>query len=247
MQNKHVEYKRIVEGADKAVLFIHGILGTPNHFREFIPLVPENYSILAMVTPGHCSSVSEFSHSSLEKWEQGVQDAVDELLKTHKELYIVGHSMGTLFAIEQAIKEPRVKAIFCLSIPIKVRVRVRMIPLALKIYRNKIKEDDVVALALRECYGCSHEKNIFKYFGWIPRFLDLFKLIRRVRKNLDKLETPCWAYQSLPDELVSPKSVKILKMESKIRPVTLRYSTHFYYEPRELELLKQRFDVFLHN
>ena len=247
MSNKHVEYRRIVENAEKAVLCIHGILGTPNHFRELIPLIPDDYSVIAMATAGHCSSVSDFSHSSLEMWEESVQKSVDELLSTHKELYILGHSMGTLFAIEQAIKEPRVKGIFCLSIPIKVRVRARMIPMAIRIYRNKIKEDDIVTLALRECYGCSDEKNIFKYLGWIPRFLDLFKLIKRVRKNLDKLDTPCWAYQSLPDELVSPKSVKILKMESNIRVVSLRHSTHFYYEPREMKLLKQRFEVFLRN
>lgn len=245
MENKHVEYKRIVEGADKAVLFIHGILGTPNHFRELIPLVPENYSILAMVTPGHCASVSEFSHSSLEKWEQGVQTAVDELLENHKEVYIVGHSMGTLFAIDQAIKDPRVRGLFCLSIPIKVRVRARMIPMAMRIYRNKIKDDDIVTLALRECYGCSAEKNIFKYLGWIPRFLDLFKLIRRVRKNLDKLGTPCVAYQSIPDELVSPKSVGILKNESNIKVVSLANSTHFYYAKDEMDFIKKEFIEFL--
>ena len=245
MDNKHVEYKRIVDGAEKAVLCIHGILGTPNHFRELLHLIPENYSVYAMVTAGHCSSVSEFSNSSLKEWEESVQKSVDELLTTHKELYIVGHSMGTLFAIEQAKREPKIKGLYCISIPIKVRVRVRMIPMALKIYRNRIKNDDIVTLALRECYGCSHEKNIFKYLGWIPRFLDLFKLIRRVRKNLDKLDTPCVAFQSIPDELVSPKSIKILKNESNIRVVSLEKSTHFYYPPNEIEYLKQEFVEFL--
>lgn len=245
MSNKHVEYKRIVEGADIAILLIHGILGTPNHFRDFIPLIPENYSVYAMVTAGHCETVSDFSHSSLAKWEGSVQKVVDELLETHKEIYIVGHSMGTLFAIEQAINEPRVKKLFCLSIPIKVGFRLRMIPMAIKIYRNKIKDDDTVTLALRECYGCAGEKNVFKYLGWIPRFLDLFKIIKRVRKNLLKLNTPCVAYQSIPDELVSPKSVKILQNESNIRVVSLAKSTHFYYEDSEMEELKKDFTEFL--
>ena len=245
MQNKHVEYKRIVDGADKAVLCIHGILGTPNHFRDLIPLVPDNYSVCAMVTAGHCSSVSDFSHSSLEKWEQSVQKAIDELLETHKEIYIVGHSMGTLFAIEQAIKEPRVKGLFCISIPIKVGVRVRMIGLAMNVYRDSIKDDDTIGKALKECYGISESEKMYKYLGWIPRFLDLFKIIKRVRKNLDKLNTPCVAFQSIPDELVSPKSIKILQNESNIRVVSLENSTHFYYEPREMEFLNQEFRTFL--
>ena len=245
MSNKHVEYKRIVDGADVAVLFIHGILGTPNHFRDLIHLVPEDYSVYAMVTAGHCGSVEDFSQSSLEKWEQSVQKAIDELLETHKEIYLVGHSMGTLFSIEQAMKEPRIKKLFCISIPIKVGIRARMIPMALKVYRNRLKENDVYALALKECYGCTDSKNIFKYLGWIPRFFDLFKLIKRVRKNLIKLDTPCVAYQSIPDELVSPKSIKILKNESNIRVEILKKSTHMYYEPNEMKYLQKEFISFL--
>ncbi len=245
MQNKHVEYKRIVDGADRAVLLIHGILSTPNHFRELIPLIPENYSVYAMVTAGHCGTVKDFSKSSLDKWDESVQKAVDELLQTHKELYIVGYSMGNLFAIEQAIKEPRVKKLFCIAVPIKVRVRVRMIDIGLRVYRNKYREKDVAARGCKESYGITDSKNVFEYLGWIPRFLDLFKLIKRVRKNLDNLDTPCVAYQSIRDELVSPKSINILKNESKMRVEALDKSTHFYYEPKNMELLKKEFIEFL--
>ena len=48
--NKHVEYKRILKDARVAVLLVHGILSTPNHFRELIPLIPESYSVWSMVT-----------------------------------------------------------------------------------------------------------------------------------------------------------------------------------------------------
>lgn len=245
MDNKHVEYKKIVPGADKAVLLIHGILSTPNHFRDLIPIIPDNYSIYAMVTAGHCGSVSDFSHSSLEKWEESVQKVMDELLKTHKEIYIVGYSMGNLFAIEQAIKEPRVRKLFCIAIPIKVRVRVRMIEIALRVYKNKFRKNDVVARGCKESYGIKDSNNIFEYLLWTPRFLDLFKLIKRVRKNLYKLQTPCVAFQSIKDELVSPKSIKILKSESNMRVEKLDKSTHFYYEPNDLEYLKREFTKFL--
>ena len=258
MSNKHVEYKRIVAGADKAVLCIHGILGTPNHFRDLIPLIPENYSVFAMVTAGHCSTVSDFNHSSLQAWEDSVQKAIDELLKTHKEVYILAHSMGNLLAIEQAIKEPRIKGLFCISIPIKVGVRTRIIGIAARVYRKKYKhkefpedrhevykDKDLMAPICSECYGITDTKNIFKYLGWVPRFIDLFKLIKRVRKNLNKLNTPCVAYQSIPDELVSPKSIKILKNESKIKVVALEDSTHFYYDEKDMELLSADFKAFL--
>ena len=243
--DKHVEYKRIVEGARVAVLMVHGILSTPNHFRDLIPLIPKNYSVYAMVTDGHCGTVRDFSRSSLASWEKSVEDAVSELLKTHDEIYMVGYSLGTLLSIDQAINNPRVTRLFCIAVPIKVRFRMRMIPMALKIYSKQIKDDDIITLSLRESYGTTDSKNVFEYLGWIPRFLDLFKKIAEVRKNLYKLETPCIAIQSIRDELVSPRSIDILKRESRMRVESLENSTHFYYEPLDMDYLKKEFIDFL--
>ncbi len=245
MSNKHVEYKRIVEGADKAVLLIHGILSTPNHFRDLIPIIPDNYSIYAMVTAGHCGTVSDFAKSSLEKWEESVQNAVYELLKTHKEIYIVGYSMGNLFAIEQAIKEPKIKKLFCIAVPIKVKVRIRIVGISLSVYRNTFRKKDIVSPCCKESYGVQDSKNIFEYLLWTPRFLDLFKLIKRVRKKLNQLQTPSVAFQSIKDELVAPSSVKILKSKTNMRVEKLEKSTHFYYDPNDLEYLKKEFAEFL--
>ena len=68
----HKEYKRIVENSPKALLFIHGILGTPNHFDPFMPLVPENLSVYNMLLDGHGKSVRDFTKTSMEKWENQV-------------------------------------------------------------------------------------------------------------------------------------------------------------------------------
>ena len=242
--NKHAEYKRIVEGSRVAVVLVHGILSTPNHFRELIPLIPQDYSVYAMVTDGHCGTVKDFSHSSLESWERSVKQTVDELLKTHEEVYMVGYSLGTLLSIDEAINNPRITKLFCIAVPIKVKFRLRMIGIAAKIYFKTIK-DDMYALACNESYGITDSKNIFLYLGWVPRFIDLFKKIKRVRNNLDKLETPCVAFQSICDELVSPKSIEILKKESKMRVESLDKSTHFYYSPENMEYLKKEFIEFL--
>ena len=242
--NKHVEYKRIVDGASVAVLLVHGILSTPNHFRKLIPLIPEEYSVYAMVTDGHCGSVSDFSHSSLKSWRKSVQSALDELLLTHREVYMVGYSLGTLLSIEQAINNPRISRIFCIALPIKVKFRLKMIDISAKIYFNRLGSD-MYAHACKESYGTTDSKNIFKYFGWIPRFIDLFKIIDETRRNLYRLKTPCVAFQSLCDELVSVESVGILQNESEIEVHTLEKSTHFYYDDEDLEYLKNEFKKFL--
>lgn len=245
MENKHVEYRRIVKGARVAVLCVHGIMGTPNHFRDLVPLIPDDFSVLNIVIEGHCGSVSDFSHASMRKWENCVERAVKELLETHEEIYVLAHSMGTLLTMEQAMKEPRITRLFYLSVPIKVGLKPRFLDTAAKVYFKRIRPCDKYALAGVECYGITDSKNIFAYLGWVPRFLDLFKKISDVRKRLLELETPCTAYQSALDEMVSPKSIEILKRESNIKVVTLEGSGHFYYSPEDMEFLKQEFTEFL--
>lgn len=245
MENKHVEYRRIAKGARVAVLFVHGIMGTPNHFRDLVPLIPDDFSVLNIVIEGHCGSVSDFSHASMRKWENCVERAVNELLETHEEIYVLAHSMGTLLTMEQAMKEPRITRLFYLSVPIKVGLKPRFLDTAAKVYFKRVRPCDKYALAGVECYGITDSKNIFKYLGWAPRFIDLFKKISQVRKRLLELKTPCTAYQSALDEMVSPKSIEILKRESSIKVVTLEGSGHFYYSPEDMEFLKQEFTEFL--
>lgn len=245
MKKKHAEYKRIASGARIAVLCVHGILGTPNHFRELIPLIPSDMSIYNIVLDGHCAGVDDFSRSSMNKWEKNVSDALDELLKDHDEVYVLAHSMGTLLAIEAAIKEKRITRLFCLSIPIKVGFKMRMLSTMLKMYFGSVSESDIYAYAATECTGMTLSKDPFRYFGFVPRYMELFKKIHRVRQMLPMLDVPCVSYQSALDELVSPRSYDILRLESSVKVEMLEHSTHFYYEEHDLERLKRDFISFL--
>ena len=112
----HKEYVRLRDNATTAILFIHGIVGTPNHFNEFVSLVPESFSVYNLLLDGHGKSVKGFSKTSMKKWEAQVASVVDELSLTHEKIYIVAHSLGTLFAIDQAIKNKKVCKLFHLEL-----------------------------------------------------------------------------------------------------------------------------------
>ena len=45
----HSEFTRTGTDTRISVLFIHGIGGTPNHFKAFVPLVPERFSVCNML------------------------------------------------------------------------------------------------------------------------------------------------------------------------------------------------------
>lgn len=242
---EHKEYKRINPGARAAILFVHGIVGTPNHFADFVSLVPENVSVYNVLLDGHGGSVRDFSHTSMQKWERQVREAVDELTLSHTEVYIVAHSMGTLFAIDRAIENPKVKGLFLLAVPLKIAPKPRMVANLCRVYFDKIKPDDVVALAAKRCYGIAQDKNPFHYLGWLPRYLELFAKAKETRRKIRLLQTPCTAYQSAKDELVSTASAKLLRQNETILVVELKDSGHYYYAPDDLAFLLRAFENFM--
>ena len=242
---EHKEYKRINPNAIAAVLFVHGIVGTPNHFAEFVPRIPEDVSIYNLLLDGHGGSVRDFSRASMQKWEEQVQNAVDELCLTHSKIYIVAHSMGSLFAIDRAIENEVVKGLFLLAVPLKIAPKPRMVSNLCKVYFDKIRPDDKAAQAAKRCYGIAQDKNPFHYFGWLPRYLELFAKARKTRKRIQELKTPCRAYQSARDELVSSASVKWLSKNENISVSSLQNSGHYYYATEDFDFLLNEFDSFL--
>ena len=104
----HLEYIKEVENANTVFIFIHGIVGSPNHFDDFIFHVPSNYSIYNILLEGHGKSVKDFSKASKTKWEKQVENLVHRLSTMYDNIYLVAHSMGTLLSIQNAIKNKKV-------------------------------------------------------------------------------------------------------------------------------------------
>ncbi len=242
---EHKEYKRLVPGAETAILLVHGIVGTPDQFDRFIPLIPEGVSVWTLLLDGHGKGVRDFSRTSMKKWEAQVEAAVEELAATCERVHIVAHSMGTLFAIEQVIKNPKVTSLFLMAIPVDVLLRKRHIESAMKVYLDKVHPEDTMAVATRAASSITPGKNPFDYIGWVPRYLELFHKIHRTRKLLPQLGSNTVVYQSRRDEMVSPRSIKRLEKYPQINMTVLEKSQHFCYEKKDLEALMGGFENYI--
>ncbi len=242
---EHAEYKRIVKGAKRVLLFVHGILGTPNHFADLLPLVPSTMSVYNILLDGHGGGVSEFSKTSMRKWENQIDSVVNELSLVYDEIYVVAHSLGTLLTIEQAVKNNKIKKMFLLASPIKLFVKPILFSNVFKVYINRINPNDKKALAAKNAYSITDDRNIFKYIGWLPRFFELFAKIGYIRTLIPSLKAKCYVYQSRNDEMVSIKSVRYLEKNSNIYCKFLEKSAHYYYHEDDLEFLKREFERFL--
>ena len=98
--------KRLLPGAACAVLFVHGILGSPAQFAPFLPLVPQDWSFCNLLLQGHGGGARDFSAASMAVWREQTRQAFAELRAQHETVVIAAHSMGTLFAVQEAVRSP---------------------------------------------------------------------------------------------------------------------------------------------
>jgi len=244
----HREFVRLVPGADTAVLFVHGIVGSPRHFRDVIPLedaVPEGWSVYNVLLPGHGGSVEAFGRSSMKQWKEKVWRVFEELAKTHERILIVGHSMGTLFALQLALAYPeKVSQLFLIAVPMRPGLRLFGVMNVLRLAFGKIREDKPLEVATRLVCGVDATPLLWKYIPWVPRFLELFREIYITEQKMSSLTTPCVAWQSRRDELVMRHSRKVLERAGTLTVNELAGSTHFYYCPEDQQTLLREFRYF---
>lgn len=240
----HLEMKRIVPNASTAVLLIHGIVGTPNHFRKLIPLeesVPENWSFWNLCLPGHGSTVEAFSHSSMKQWKAYVWGAFRELAAEHEKVILVGHSMGTLFALQLASQYPdQVRDLFLLAVPMRPHIGFVIVNSSLRLVFGKIREDHPMETAIVSACGSQPTKKLWRYIPWLPRFAELLAEIYKTEKILSDIQIPYRIFQSRKDELVSNRSEKIL-IKHGLGFAALPDSGHFYYAPEDKRRILESF------
>lgn len=230
----HKAYERIVPGAENAVVFIHGILSTPRFWDGYVPAAPEDWSVMSVLLPGHGGSVKDFGRAKWGAWRQHVHEILLRLKATHTRVYLVGHSMGGLLSILEAAEDPQGIAGMVLMAP---ALRIRVKPSA--ILHNMLKG---VGLAesreeLVKYYGTEQDWRVWRYIGWIPRYLELFALSRAARKALPRLTAPTLAFLHGRDELVSPRSGVLLAACPSVRLNTLEGSMHHDIAEADRELL----------
>lgn len=241
----HSAYTRIVPGSRTAVLMIHGIMGTPRHFDMLLPLIPENWSVYNVLLPGHGGTALDFGRSSMSEWKGHVIPLFEVLCEKYDRIVLVGHSMGTLFALRMALVRPdKVPFLFLLASPLSIFMKPVMVAYSVRLVFGKIREDHPRECALRSSAGIETTLRLWEYLPSIPRFLELFGEVQAVRRLLPSLAVPCHVFQSGRDELVSMGSLKFLRRNANIRVQILQQSGHYYYAPEDREALLEAFSAF---
>lgn len=232
MQNAHAPFFRDLPESENAILLIHGILGTPRFFDFLMDLIPADWTVHNILLDGHGHDVQAFSHTSMKNWIRQVLQEITILSHQHKRVFICGHSMGTLLAIKAAhMLSDRVQAMLLLAVPLRISMNMRSILRSIAVALNFPTPDAQASRDMIQAYSITPDRRVWRYLGWIPRYLELFRLIKDVRRLVPSLHLKCTALQSGCDEMVSLRSVGDLKRCPQLKLLTLPHSGHYAYAP----------------
>jgi pimeloyl-ACP methyl ester carboxylesterase len=150
--------------------------------------------------------------------------------------------MGTLLSVRQALRRPeKVKLLFMVAAPTPPFVRFSAASYAVGLAFGVKNEKAPVYGAMGIACGMKLTPMLWRYIPWIPRMVELLRECSAVSKLYKDLQVPCIAWQSEKDELVSRRSIKVLKKSGKVEVHTLPNSTHFYYTQAEREQVVESF------
>lgn len=244
MDARHKSYSRLLPDSRTAILFVHGICGSPAFFEDFYTRVPEHWSIRSLLLAGHGGSTRDFARTSMDTWKDQVRKETEALAKTHETVILAGHSMGSLLSIGQSFETENIKGLFLMAVPLKLHPRpisvLHSTMTALGLNRGAKPE----LKAARRLYGIEPDIRIWRYLGFIPRYHELLLEMKEIRERVPEIATPCRAIFSRQDEIVSPSSADYLAGNPWIQIGWLEESDHKYQPPEDKALLLSEFESF---
>jgi len=239
-QNTHQPFLWEAEGSDTAVLMVHGILGSPNQFEGIAQrLVQEGFSVMAILLPGHGGSARDFAKAKPKDWQQTVHEAAALLRQRYRHIFLLGHSMGGLLIIGEAI-QCGADGLILISVPMRVKIGFKSMFISMKILWGDSARDDEKMRTYRRSFSIA-AGPLWQRLRWISTYGGLLQLIKNTRRSLEQVRQPVLIIQSRRDETVWWQSAEILRRGLGNAPAVdvllLDRSAHSYHHPDEIGAL----------
>lgn len=196
------------QGDDHGVLLIHGFTGSCSHMRLIgDELSKQGFTVMGINLPGHAKSIDEMDKTGMKDWINYSDEKYRELREKCKYVSVAGLSMGGDITLLLAEKYALTAAV---PISAPMGVQNKLLPLAgvLSPIVHYISwgDDDPEARANRVI-----PEYDYGYTGFPTHCAgDLWKIIKKTRKNLAKVSCPVMAVQSHADTTVSRDSADVI-------------------------------------
>lgn len=196
------------EGTNKkAVILFHGWSTTPYEVRRLGQFLNERgYSVYGPMFSGHGTVPEDLDGLEYIDWLTDAKKAILKMRRDHDKIFIGGTSMGANITMCLAKEEEGIDGIILMAAP----------------YRIKFEEIGEMTAWIMSKFKKYHKKFYPPTFGIsttitrlisyqrypIKNVLELGRLIKRSRKDLEKIYQPCLILQSAHDHIVTKNSLE---------------------------------------
>lgn len=179
--------------AKKAVLFIHGFSAREEDNRLFIEEMKHHrkIDIHTFVLPGH--GEKRMKRTSYHEWWVAAEKELQHLLDTYDKVTVVGHSMGTILAVNLAVQYPQVEKLVLIAPAYDYGNREQNAKDIKKYFKHEVNPE----------IGTGFE-GLFRKLLTVPllSFLEYRKLATRSRQNIDQVKCPTLILHGMQDNIV---------------------------------------------
>lgn len=228
-------------GESIGIVFVHGIQGKPEQFGFLTRALPACVKVKNELLPGHGKTVAEFRRANGPDWIEAVRKESLELKQSCDRLYFVGHSMGCLLGMIVQREEKLFSGMLLVSCPFRVRLTFRYFIKGAAAAGRKKPRDPFFAAGWEA--NSVKAANPLSYLACAHPYFELFRLIRRVNRSSEPLETKAKFFFSRRDEIVDSRfGVKMCEKLSA-DPVVFEDCGHEYFTPEaEKRLVSELYD-----
>jgi carboxylesterase len=197
-------------------LLIHGFTGSPQELEPLAQLLhSRGHQVVSPTLAGHGKSRMEMERVTWVSWIHSVEVVLQDLLKKHDQVHVVGFSMGGLIAGYLSRKyHDHIRSLSMLSAPIYT------------INPKQLFKTIAEAIQKSMRAGGRHEdvnRYLAKMKGTPPRSLVHFRrLVQTVKPLLADLECPILIVQGELDDLVETRSADYIYETVKSTDKTLK-------------------------
>ncbi len=217
--------------SDTGVLLIHGLMAAPEEVREWADFLHQKgLTVYAPRLSGHGTSSKDLSVRSYHDWLDSV-DRGRKILKTCcRKILIAGFSTGAGLALQSVILRPHdFKAVISVSAPLRFRRFSSRFAEALHGFNHLCKSWSLNNLSREFMKNDADNPHINYLLCPVSAFVQVKKLMKKVRKSLHTIDIPALVIQAKNDPKVAPQSgpaiFKLLGTDKK-RFVWVDYNMH---------------------
>ncbi|NLI55242.1 MAG: alpha/beta fold hydrolase [Clostridiales bacterium] len=185
---------------------LHGIGGTPANIRVVADaLIEKGYTVISPMIPGHGETVRAQNASTGAQWLEGVRAAYRRLKDEGcEQVYALGLSLGGVLCGLLA-EEEHLNGLALICTPIKMKRYLRIArtlsPIIPVVGYPESREG-------KPAWGDNLYAQMYGGFS-TKKLVDLSRLARRLKRNLDKIDCPTLIVSAAQDDKVDPKSVEL--------------------------------------